>query len=78
MVGDMVFIKVSRLKMVMRFGAPGKLAPRFVGLFQCLERIRKPAYQAELANKMARVHDMFHVLHLRRCLQGTATIVEPA
>ena len=32
-VGDMVFVKVSPLRNVMRFGSVGKLAPRFVGPF---------------------------------------------
>ena len=47
-VGDMVFIKVSPLRNVFRFGSVGKLAPRFVGPFcsdpnfsACLNRTRR-------------------------------------
>ena len=32
-VGDLVFVKISPLKSVIRFGRRGKLAPRFVGLY---------------------------------------------
>ena len=38
-VGDLVFIKVSPLRRVVRFGSGGKLAPRFVGPFPITERI---------------------------------------
>ena len=44
-VGDMVFLKVSPLRNVVRFGSVGKLAPRFVGLFPVIERIGKMAYR---------------------------------
>ena len=32
--GDMVFLKVSPMKGVMRFGKKGKLAPRYIGPFE--------------------------------------------
>ena len=38
-VGDYVFLKVSPMKGVMRFGKKGKLAPRYIGPFEILERI---------------------------------------
>ena len=43
-VGDMVFLKVSPMKGVMRFEKKGKLSPRFVGPFEILKRIGKVAY----------------------------------
>ena len=46
-VGDYVLLKVSPWKGVVRFGKKGKLAPRYVGLFRILERIRKVAYRLE-------------------------------
>ena len=33
-VGDLVFLKVSPMKGVMRFGKKGKLAPRYIGPFE--------------------------------------------
>ena len=38
-VGDLVFIKISPLKHVIRFGRSGKLAPRFDGPFPVLEQV---------------------------------------
>ena len=43
-VGDKVFLKVSPWKKVFRFGKKGKLSPRFIGLFDVIERIGLVAY----------------------------------
>ena len=42
---NLVFVKVSPLKKIVRFGKKGKLAPRFVGPFPITERISKLAYR---------------------------------
>ncbi|KAM6577479.1 hypothetical protein CsatB_029316 [Cannabis sativa] len=38
-VGDLVFLKVSPMKGIMRFGKRGKLSPRFIGPFEILDRV---------------------------------------
>ena len=38
-VSDKVFLKVSPMRGVMRFGKKGKLSPRYVGPFEVIERI---------------------------------------
>merc|ERR1712080_713466 len=60
---DMVFVKVSPLRNVVRFGAVGKLAPRFVGPFPITERIGRMAYRVELPDRLSGVHDVFNVSH---------------
>ncbi|GJU82293.1 putative reverse transcriptase domain-containing protein [Tanacetum coccineum] len=40
-VGDMVMLKVSPWKGVIRFGKRGKLSPRYVGPFKVIDRIRQ-------------------------------------
>ena len=40
-VGDHVFLKISPMKGVMRFGKKGKLAPRYIGPFEILDRVGK-------------------------------------
>ena len=55
-VGDLVFLKVSPMRGVVRFGKKGKLAPRFVGLFPILERIGLLAYRLDLPASMAGIH----------------------
>ncbi|KAD3336586.1 hypothetical protein E3N88_32105 [Mikania micrantha] len=67
-VGDMVLLKVSPWKGVVRFGKKGKLAPRYVGPFKILERIGKVAYKLELPLELSNVHPTFHVSNLRKCL----------
>lgn len=42
-VGDKAFIKASPMKGVVRFGKSTKLAPRYVGPFQIIERAEKLA-----------------------------------
>ena len=44
-VGDHVFLRVSPMRGVKRFGKKGKLSPRFVGPFEILERVGQVAYR---------------------------------
>ncbi|GJY16797.1 putative reverse transcriptase domain-containing protein [Tanacetum coccineum] len=67
-VGDKVLLKVSPWKGVMRFGKRGKLAPRYVGPFEILERIGPVAYRLRLPKELSEVHDTFHVSNLKKCL----------
>ncbi|GJS37314.1 putative reverse transcriptase domain-containing protein [Tanacetum coccineum] len=67
-VGDKVLLKVSPWKGVMRFGKKGKLAPRYVGPFEILERIGPVAYRLRLPKELSEVHDTFHVSNLKKCL----------
>ncbi|GJW98925.1 putative reverse transcriptase domain-containing protein [Tanacetum coccineum] len=67
-VGDQVLLKVSPWKGVVHFGKNGKLAPRYVGLFEILERIVLVAYRLRLLEELNSVHDTFHVSNLKRCL----------
>ncbi|GKB89085.1 reverse transcriptase domain-containing protein [Tanacetum coccineum] len=67
-VGDKVLLKVSPWKVVMRFGKKVKLAPRYVGPFEILERIGPVAYRLRLPNELSEVHDTFHVSNLKKCL----------
>ncbi|GJZ08395.1 putative reverse transcriptase domain-containing protein [Tanacetum coccineum] len=67
-VGDRVMLKVSPWKGVIRFGKKGKLAPRYVGPFEILERIGLVAYRLKLPEELNGVHDTFHVSNLKKCL----------
>ncbi|GJY24412.1 putative reverse transcriptase domain-containing protein [Tanacetum coccineum] len=65
-VGDRVMLKVSPWKGVIRFGKKGKLAPRYVGPFEILERIGPVAYRLRLPEELSGVHDTFHVSNLKK------------
>nr|GEV40619.1 putative reverse transcriptase domain-containing protein [Tanacetum cinerariifolium] len=67
-VGDRVMLKVSPWKGVIHFGKKGKLAPRYVGPFEILERIGPVAYRLRLLEELSGVHDTFQVLNLKKCL----------
>lgn len=64
--GDHVFLKVSPIKGVTRFGKKGKLAPRYIGPFQILERVGGLAYRLALPPSLSGVHNVFHVSMLRK------------
>ncbi|KAI3515807.1 hypothetical protein L1887_14711 [Cichorium endivia] len=67
-VGDMVMLKVSPCKGLIRFGMKGKLSPRFVGPFRISQRIGAVAYRLELPEELQGIHNVFHVSHLRKTL----------
>ncbi|GKC60993.1 hypothetical protein Tco_1088591 [Tanacetum coccineum] len=67
-VGDRVLLKVSPWKGVVCFRKKGKLAPRYVGPFEILERIGLVAYRLRLLEELSSVHDTFHVSNLKKCL----------
>ncbi|GJV97660.1 putative reverse transcriptase domain-containing protein [Tanacetum coccineum] len=67
-VGDRVMLKVSPWKGVICFGKKDKLAPRYVGPFEILERVGPVAYRLRLLEELSGVHDMFHVSTLKKCL----------
>ncbi|GKA43754.1 hypothetical protein Tco_0736478, partial [Tanacetum coccineum] len=67
-VGDYVLLKVSPWKGVVRFGNKGKLAPRFVGSFEIVEKVGPVAYRLDLPEELSGVHDMFYVSNLKKCL----------
>jgi hypothetical protein len=61
--------KVSPLRGMKRFKVKGKLSPRFIGPFLILKRVGEVAYQLELPDHLADVHDVFHVSQLKKCLR---------
>nr|XP_016469769.1 PREDICTED: uncharacterized protein LOC107792095 [Nicotiana tabacum] len=63
---DLVLLKVSLKKGIMRFGNRGKFSPRFIGSFEVLERVSEVAYRISLPPSLSRVHPIFHVSMLRR------------
>ena len=62
--GGYVFLKVTLSRGVIRFGVKGKLAPRYIGPFKILERIRNMVYHLNLPSQLGYVHNVFHVFML--------------
>jgi hypothetical protein len=66
-IGDRAYLRVSPLRGVKRFGIKGKLAPRFIGPYKILARKVEVAYELELPEALAAVHNVFHVSQLKKC-----------
>ena len=75
-VGDHVYLRVSSIKGVQRFGMRGKLAPRYVGPFPIIERSRPVGYRVELPLQLSVVHNIFHVSQFKKCLRVPAEIID--
>ena len=58
-VGDQVFLKISPMKGVMRFGRKVKLSPRYVGPYEILQRVGEVAYELALLAELSSVHQSF-------------------
>ncbi|XP_019260695.1 PREDICTED: uncharacterized protein LOC109238664 [Nicotiana attenuata] len=66
MVGEKVFLKVSPMKGIMRFGNRGKISPKFISLFEVLERVGEAAYRLVMPPRLSGFHSMLNVSILRR------------
>jgi hypothetical protein len=65
------------MKGVKRFGVKGKLAPRYIRSFPILEKCGTMAYKLDLPPSLAGVHDIFHMLQLKKCLKAPMDVVLP-
>jgi hypothetical protein len=76
-VGNHVYLRVSPMKGVKRFGVKGKLAPRYIEPFPILEKCGTVAYKINLPPSLARVHNIFHVSQLKKCLKAPVNVMLP-
>ena len=74
-IGDHVLLKVRARTGSQRFGQKGKLAPRFIGPFEILERIGNVSYRLALPPQLARVHNVFHVSMLKKYLHDPRHVI---
>jgi hypothetical protein len=65
------------MKDMKRFGVKEKLSPRYIGPFPILGRCGTMAYKLELPSTLVGVHDIFHVLQLKKCLKAPMDVVLP-
>jgi hypothetical protein len=74
--GDYVYLKVSPMKGVSRFGVKGKLEPQYICPFLILERYGPVAYRLQLPETLSAVHNVFHVSQLKKCLRVPDRTIE--
>lgn len=75
-VGNKVFLKVTPIKRIKRFGKKGKLSLRFVGRFEILKMIGSVAYQLALLPEWNGTHDVFHVSMLRKYISDPSHVID--
>ena len=61
---------------VVRFGKRGKLAPRYIGPFEILERVGTVVYRLALSPSLSGVHEVFNVSMLWKYTPDPSNVVE--
>ena len=74
-VDDWVYLKVSPMKGVTRFGKKGKLSPRYIGPYRISKIIGETAYELELPQELEAVHLVFGVSILKMFMGDPLMIV---
>jgi hypothetical protein len=74
-VGDHIYLWLSPMKCVRRFGIKGKLAPCYINPYPIIDKYGPTSYQVELPVRLSGVHNVFPVSQLKRCLKPLAKVV---
>ena len=74
-VGDNVFLKVKANKSSLKLGNCSKLAARYCGLFEILERIGLVAYMITFPAFIS-VHNVFHVSFLKKYILDANHVID--
>jgi hypothetical protein len=76
-VGDHMYLRVSPMNGVKRFGMKRNLEPRYIGPFPILDKCGVMAYKLDLPPSLSGVHDIFHVSQLKKCLKAPVDVMLP-
>jgi hypothetical protein len=76
-VRDHVYLRVSPMKGMKRFGVKGKLAPRYIRPLPILEKCGTVSYKLDLPQSLDSIHYIFHLLQLKKCLKAPVNIMLP-
>jgi hypothetical protein len=74
-VGNHVYLEVSSMKGICRFGIKGKLASRYIDPYPIIDKYGPLSYQVDLPSKLSTVQNVFHVSQLKRCLKPPTDVV---
>jgi hypothetical protein len=74
-VGDDVFLKVKANRSSLKLGSCAKLAAKFCGPFEILERIGPVAYMIAFPASMS-VHNVFHVSLLKKYIHDANHVID--
>jgi hypothetical protein len=74
-VGDHVFLKEKTNRRSLKLGSCTKLAARYYGPFEILERIRPVSYMLALPASM-NIHNVFHVSLLKKYIPDANHVID--
>ena len=74
-VGDNVFLKVSTMLGVVRFGQEWKLSKRYVGPFEIRSRIGDVVYCLAPPPVLSGIHNVFHVSVLHKYIPNPTNVL---
>jgi hypothetical protein len=74
-VGDHVFLQVKPRKSSLKLGSCAKLAPRYCGPFEVLDRIGPVAYKLAFPTN-TKAHDVFHVSLLKKYVHDPNHVID--
>ena len=74
-IGDRVFFKIFRRKVILRIGRRGKLNPRFIGPYEIMSKLGPVAYRLKLPLELSWIHDTFHVSMLRKYIPNPSHVL---
>jgi hypothetical protein len=74
-VGDHVFLKVKSNRSSLKLGSCAKLATKFCGPFEILERIGLISYMIPLSASMS-IHNVFHVSLLKKYIPDSNHVID--
>ena len=63
-----MYLKISPMIGVVRFGKKGKLSPHYVGPYKILQKVGKVDHELKLPSEFASVHPLFGVSMLKKCI----------
>ena len=70
-----MYLKISPMKGVVRFGKKVMLSPCYVSPSKILQRVGKVAYEFKLPSELSSVHPIFHVSMLKKCIGDPESIL---
>ena len=63
---DRVFLKVSPIEGIQKFEVQGMLSPRYIKLYEIIEKVNPIAYKLNLPVELKHIHNMFYISQLKK------------